>query len=287
MSQKIELSFRRKNEIIDLAEFIAMEYVANGRVDPSHIASKKNIPVIYKRYGLHFDGMLMFTAERFFIYCNLDKAGTQDSPRARFTVAHELGHFFLDEHRNVLRSGQNLHHGSSCEYASKNIVEQEADLFASHLLMPTALFDVQIRRKKPKTGIEEVLHLKEIFRTSIMSTAIRLVNAELVPCAIFIWNNDGSLKWYRKSDSFVRGNVGRPINSTQPLRGSATTQAFKTSNNIFTSGTTVATFFENVAQTGYRNAILKEEAIRLGEYGVLTLLMSDGENLTYDVFSSR
>jgi Zn-dependent peptidase ImmA (M78 family) len=287
MNQKIEITLRRKNEIIDLAEFIAMEYAANGWVDPDYIASEKNIPVIYKRYGLHFDGMLVFSAERFFIYCNLDKAGTKENPRARFTVAHELGHFFLDEHRTVLCSGKNLHHGSSYEYVSKSIVEQEADLFASHLLMPTVLFDAQIRRKKPKTGIDEVLHLKEIFRTSIMSTAIRLVNAEVVPCAIFLWNNDGSLKWYCKSDSFIKGNIGHPIKSTQTLQGFATTLAFKTSNEVFTSGATVATFFENVTQTDYRNAILKEQAIKLGEYGVLTFLMADGGNLTYDSFSSR
>lgn len=285
MSQTIELPLSRKNEIIGLAEFIALEYANDGRVDPRYIASEKSIPVIYKRYGLHFDGMLMFSVGRFFIYCNLDKSGNENSPRARFTVAHELGHFFLDEHRNVLCSGQNLHHGSLCEYASKNTVEQEADLFASHLLMPTALFDDQIRRKKPKTGIEEILHLKDIFKTSIMSTAIRFVNAEIVPCAIFIWNNDGTLRWHRKSESFVRGHIGRPIKSTQTLRGSATVQAFATMNEIFTSGATVATFFENVAHGNYRNALLKEEAIRLGEYGVLTFVMADGGDLVFDKFS--
>lgn len=287
MSQRFELSLRRKNEIIDFAEFIAMEHAANGWINPGHIASEKNLPLIYGRYGQYFDGMLMFSNEQFFIYCNLDKAGKKDSPRARFTIAHELGHFFLDEHRKVLCSGQNLHHGSSCEYVSKNIVEQEADLFASHLLMPTALFDAQIRRKKPKTGIEEVLHLKEVFRTSIMSTAIRLVNAEVVPCAIFIWNNDGSLKWHRKSDSFVKGNISYPIKSTKTLRGSATEQAFKNMSDIFRSGATVATFFENVTHGNYRNALLKEEAIRLGEHGVLTFLMADAETLKYDTFSHK
>jgi Zn-dependent peptidase ImmA (M78 family) len=285
MSLTIELPLSRKNEIIGLAEFIALEYANDGRVDPRHIASEKSIPVIYKRYGLHFDGMLMFSVGRFFIYCNLDKSGNENSARARFTVAHELGHYFLDEHRNVLCSGQNLHHGSLCEYASKNTVEQEADLFASHLLMPTPLFDTQIRRKKPKTGIEEVLHLKDIFKTSIMSTAIRFVNAEVIPCAIFIWNNDGTLRWHRKSKSFVRGHIGRPIKSTHSLRGSATVQAFSTMNEIFTSGATVSTFFENVTHGNYRNALLKEEAIRLGGHGVLTFVMADGEGLVFDKYS--
>lgn len=278
-----ELSIRRKSEVIELAEFIGIENAVNDRVDPRQIASKKHIPVIDGRYGTNFDGMLMYSIERFFIYCNLDKAGGKETPRARFTVAHELGHFFLDEHRRVLLSGKDLHHGSSCEYASKNIVEQEADLFASHLLMPTAIFDSHIRRKKPKKGIEEVLHLKGIFGTSIMSTAIRLVNAELVPCAIFIWNNDGTLKWHRKSESLVRGYIGRPITSMHSLRGSATNQAFASMDGIYTSGATVATFFESVTHGSHQNAVLLEEAIRLGDHGVLTFIMADGGSLAYNV----
>jgi Zn-dependent peptidase ImmA (M78 family) len=284
MSEINDLTFRRRAEVIDLAEFIAMEYAANGRIEPGFVASEKDIPIIYKRYGHYFDGMLMFSADRFFIYCNLDKAGGKDTPRARFTIAHELGHFFLDEHRRVLLSGKNLHHGSLCEYASKRIVEQEADLFASYLLMPTMLFDAQIRRKKPKTGIEEVLYLKEIFGTSIMSTAIRLVNAEIMPCSIFIWNNDGSLKWHWKSSAFVKDFIGRPIQSTQTLRGAATTQAFRSMDDICHSGATVADFFENVPHSSTKNALVHEEALRLGEHGVLTMIFTDGASVDYSAF---
>lgn len=282
-----ELPARRKSEVIDLAEFIALEYAVAGSINPRSIAMEKEISVIDGRYGIHFDGMLMYCAEQFYIYCNLDKARTKETPRARFTIAHELGHFFLDEHRKVLLSGQNLHHGSSCEYVSKNLVEQEADLFASHLLMPSAFFDAQIRRKKPKTGIEEVLHLKEIFGTSIMSTAIRMVNAELVPCAIFIWNNDGTLKWHRKSASFVHGFIGKAISSTQSLRDSATRKAFASMDGVHHAGATVSTFFENVSQSSSRNAILREEAIRLGDHGVLTFIMADGGSLSYDAMGIK
>ena len=40
------------------------------------------------------------------IYCNLDCVGQKDSPRARFTLAHELGHYYIDEHRNALVAGR-------------------------------------------------------------------------------------------------------------------------------------------------------------------------------------
>lgn len=282
-----ELSVRRKSEVIDLAEFIALEYAIEGKINPRKIATEKGIPVIDARYKNYFDGMLMYCAEQFYIYCNLDKVGGKETPRARFTIAHELGHYFLPEHRQVLLSGQSLHHGSNCEYSSTNLVEREADLFASHLLMPTALFEAQIRRKKPKTGIEEILYLKEVFGVSIMSTAIRMVNTELVPCAIFIWNNDRTLKWHRKSSSFVRGNIGKAITSAQYLRESATDGAFSSMDGIQYSGATVSAFFENISQSSYRNALVKEEAIRLGEYGVLTLIMADGDSLAFDAVGSK
>ena len=117
-----------------------------------------------------------------------------------------------------------------------------------------------------------------------MSTSIRFVNAELVPCAIFIWNNDGSLKWHRKSDAFVKGYIGRAINSYHSLRDSATSQAFTSMDGVFTAGATVSAFFENVPHNSRFNAVLREEAIRLGDHGVLTLLMAEKGTLAYDAY---
>lgn len=285
MNSFVEILPQRKREVIDLAEYISQEYSTIGPIEPHIIASANSIRVIYNRYAHYFDGVLFFNGERFFIYCNLDKSGGMDTPRARFTLSHELGHYFIDEHRNILRSGKTLHHGSSVEYSSHNIVEQEADLFASHLLMPSVKFNAEIQRKRALKGIAEILYLKNVFRTSIMSTSIRFVSAEIIPCAIFIWNNDGSLKWHRKSVSFIKSYIGSPIQSISVLRGSATQLAFQSSEeSIFASGGTVSTYFTNVAPGNYRNAILKEESIRLGEHGVLTFLSTDGTSLVYDDF---
>lgn len=55
--------------------------------------------------------------------------------RARFTVAHEIGHYFLGHTGNTKR------HPDKTPYVSpKQIIqEQQADLFASFLLVPTKL----------------------------------------------------------------------------------------------------------------------------------------------------
>jgi hypothetical protein len=54
---------------------------------------------------------------RFHIYCNLDRENLPSSPRARFTLSHELGHYFIDEHQNNLASGQVRPHPSAAENA--------------------------------------------------------------------------------------------------------------------------------------------------------------------------
>ena len=60
-------------------------------------------------------------------------------PRTRFSICHELGHYFIERHHDDLVNGEPPH-GSSGEF--KNGVaegEREADAFASSLLLPTPL----------------------------------------------------------------------------------------------------------------------------------------------------
>src|SRR5689334_23997225 len=53
-------------------------------------------------YGNCFDGLLEYEAGEFHVYCNVDRGNIPGGARARFTLAHELGHYFIDEHRIAL-----------------------------------------------------------------------------------------------------------------------------------------------------------------------------------------
>jgi hypothetical protein len=78
-------------------------------------------------YQEAFDGMLEWRDGVFHIYCNLSTVENSTSVRARFTLAHELGHFFIDEHRNALASGRVPAHPSFCNNANPEVqVEAEA-----------------------------------------------------------------------------------------------------------------------------------------------------------------
>lgn len=102
-------------------------------VNPVMIANHYNIEVLFIPFPeIHKNISGIFDANDNVIYVN-----NADSPlRQTFTIAHELGHKFLHaiwlntaEYEPFLRSNLELS-------KDKNPIEQEADAFAAHLLVP-------------------------------------------------------------------------------------------------------------------------------------------------------
>jgi len=267
----------RRDEIIELAECVAILHSSVSIVQPLNIAKVKDITHSLGHYGLGFDGMLEHRGGRFHIYLNTDRLGNIDSPRSRFTLGHELGHFYIDEHRLALQSGKVPAHGSKCEFESHNLVEQEADLFASNLLMPPSRFLPEAR--KAPSGLRGILRLASDFSVSITSAAIRYCRSDVLPCAVIKWNSDG-FAWKWLSTETFRQRFRKTIESKEHIPcGSATALAFRGDplppEGYFQTGSTAASWFPYVEQDSYRNSIIMEEAIPLGRFGVLTFLYPD------------
>ena len=108
----------RADELAELAEAVADEHCPRDVVYPEVIASASGITVSFGAYGEGFDGILEHRNGRFHIFCNTDRVGPDDSPRARFTLAHELGHYYIDDHRRALASGGVAPHPSQCDSES-------------------------------------------------------------------------------------------------------------------------------------------------------------------------
>jgi hypothetical protein len=92
----------------------------------------------------------------------------------RFTLCHECGHWTL--HSGAARSGTlALMDGDRilCRDGSSHPMEQQANLFASHLLIPTNLLRQAIP-KRPWIGWRPVYGLAERFGTSVEAMIIRL-----------------------------------------------------------------------------------------------------------------
>ncbi len=263
----------RLREIADLAEFVAEESWGDQGVDPLAVADAKGITVSFNNYGDAFDGLLEHKAGHFHIYGNLQRLERTDSSRARFTISHELGHYYIDEHRRTLEVGVVPSHPSFCDYESRNPVEREADHFASNLLLPERRFREAAASIPP--GLAGVLHLAKMFHTSITSTAIRYASLNVKPCALVKWESFG-VKWKWLSGSTREAGFRSIIcdQSKLPL-DCATACVFRgdtSPTGFLESGTTASAWFPRTAELSHRNIILIEQAISLGRFGILTFL---------------
>ncbi|MHC4563819.1 MAG: ImmA/IrrE family metallo-endopeptidase [Planctomycetota bacterium] len=264
----------RPAEIAELAEAVADEHCPALPIDPQAIARAKGITVSFGDYGDAFDGMLEWRADRFHIYANTDRVGNASSPRARFTLAHELGHYFIDEHRTALVAGRVEPHLSQCDYESPILAEQEADRFAASLLMPAARFLAKAKAATP--GLPGVIRLADQFASSLTAAAIRFAALDVAPCAVVKWNWRG-YAWKHLSSSAFRASFRRTFESPADLAEDSPTRRALAHESpgeagYFEAGTTAAAWFPAIGDDDARNAIFIEQAIPLGRFGVLTFL---------------
>lgn len=169
------------------------------------IAEDEGLVVIYDDYGKDtFDGMTWYDVgkEKFFIHINIARGNTRDNSKGRFTLAHELGHYYIDNHRNALESGLMQPHIHRYEPLGKNedwIIEREADDFAASLLMPEEQFKNDIQ-KSPFSG-QLIQTLAKDYRVSFSSCALRYLSMDLIP-VMLIFAKDGIIKWQKGSQNF-------------------------------------------------------------------------------------
>ncbi len=110
--------------------------------------------------------------------------------RTRFTIAHEIGHWELHRGRTFRCRVDALEEN----FSSSRDAEKEADTFAAHLLMPSALFKPAIKAMG-QPNFKQLGELATSFDTSLTATALRLVGVDTVPAVIACYTQAG-LKWH-------------------------------------------------------------------------------------------
>ena len=265
----------RRDEIAELAEAVAAEHAKPGRVDPYAVLASQHITCSCGDYADAFDGMLELKGNKFHVYCNLARVEHRSSTRARFTIGHELGHFFIDDHRQGILAGGMSRHPSFCEFESKNVVEYEADLFASSMLMPRQWF--VHKTKACSKGLGGILALANHFGVSLTSAAIRYADLEVLPCIVIKWSADGyAWKWLSKTARY--GKYFNNIRSLADVPNDAATARIASGQKpppgmaYMENGSTAAAWYKSVAGGSFRDVMLMEQAISLGRFGVLTFL---------------
>jgi hypothetical protein len=250
--------------------FLRDEGITTLPVDPFAIAKSRDLVVEPKGDAAEgVSGMLLRHGDNFGILyaTHIPSEGFQ-----RFSVGHELGHYFLDGHiDHVLpKDGQHVSHAG---FVTADPFELEADHFSAGLLMPRIPFKREIDRYDP--GLAAVLAAAGTCRTSRTATAIRY--AETADEAVAVIVSTGptidycflseamktlpDLKWLRKGSPLPAGTLTAALASDarRVLNGDRDGDEVDVMDWL----------------GGKKSARVTEEVLGLGRYGkVLTILHS-------------
>lgn len=194
----------------------------------------------------------------------------------RFTVAHELGHYFLDGHYEHIFAEGKIRHQSDSGFTSDDHYEREADSFAAALLMPDTLFKIACARVKP--GLKAVETLAEQCGTSLTATAIRYAILSDDPITV-ICSKDNRVQFAFMSDTLKERRGLNWIKKYSSIpEGTATAKFNRDPKNVaqarrVTSSSTMDAWF---VCGGSLEVV--EEVVGLGNYG-RTLTVLWGESL--------
>ncbi len=192
----------------------------------------------------------------------------------RFSIAHEIGHYLLEGHAEHLFPPGITSHSSQAGFTSVDPYEQEADYFASGLLMPDRLVKSALRRLGE--GLQGIEALKEKCLTSMTATAITYARKTSIPAATVVSTN-GRIDYAILSKSMKEfDGLSWPGKGTPVPIGTASA-ALAASTSDVRAGKRAAGDVDLRAWLGGRRAInATEEVVGLGSHGkVLTVLTTD------------
>jgi Zn-dependent peptidase ImmA (M78 family) len=238
-------------------------------VDLKKIAEEENIALIaiVKCEGFH--GRIEFLRETasFAIY-HPDPDVAPNRKRVRFSIAHELGHYFIESHRELLVAGKN--HDSTPGFICDNALEVEADEFAAALLIPRTHIERRLQ-KRPFMTLEEILKMGDEWQSSARSAAIRYLRYTGEACGMVI-SKQGRITKYIPSDEAVA--LGFRFTGLNHLPEVAAACRFRndetTKGKIEEAHITTKAWFPHL--NGERD--LHEESFRLGGTGYVLSLLS-------------
>ena len=231
-------------------------------VDPIALAKRLGIEVRPKpATATGVSGMLLRVGDQFGITyaTHIQNIGFQ-----HFSVAHELGHYFLPSHIEAVLGNTNVHQ-SHAGFASGNRYEMEADHFAAGLLMPTFLFAEAMRTAG--NGLTAIDTLANLCQTSRTATSIRYAQITPDPVAIVLSIGDridycfmsdtlkevGGLEWMHKGDPLPKNTATFEFNQDQ--RRVLARESYEDTSDI-------RDWFN-----GPHSIDMTEEVVSLGRYG--------------------
>lgn len=233
-------------------------------VDPMAIAEANGI-VVKAMDDPGCSGMLMHRGGAFGIMYStaVDSPGFQ-----RFSVAHELGHYFLPGHHEaVLREGE---HRSSAGFVATDPYEREADQFAAELLLPERLARPFLRRLED--GLPSVQGLSREAIASLPASGIAYARYARSAVAV-IMSSGGRVDFCTFSDPLKDARVGWLKKGDPIPRTSASAEMDRSPARILAADVDgrdgrLSEWFNTP-----RDLAIVEEVVGLGRYGKLLTVL--------------
>lgn len=159
-----------KNSITDaVEELLETMKVTSAPVDVYAIASHLGIFVKFSALT-NLSGALIHSSNENGPGILLNS--NQPEARLRFSLAHEIAHYFLNHYPNEQESVSVIKDSSP--------IEKDADMFASLLLMPRKLLTKEIQKIKSDIDEIEVFKLSDKFSVSFQAMLVTLRNAGFI-----------------------------------------------------------------------------------------------------------
>lgn len=114
--------------------------------------------------------------------------------RQRFSIGHELGHWHLHKGRMLFCSGREIDR----PVTGLPGPEQQADSFASDLILPNYLFRPAAKSIQRRLNLKEARDLAELFKASLSATLSKLVALDRFPIMI-VRHGQAGRTWFSRS----------------------------------------------------------------------------------------
>ena len=192
----------------------------------------------------------------------------------RFSVAHEIGHYRLPGHIDAVLDARGQHF-SKAGFRSTDRYEQEADQFASALLMPAKLFAAVAGRAGD--GLQAIETLQATCETSFEATAIRYAQTSRDPVAV-IRSGTGTIDYAVMSSPLMDFPGLDWIRKGTPLPSASVTADFNADAENIARGRRAEG--QGCLQdwfNGQHRQEIVEEVVGLGSYGKALTVLSGME----------
>ncbi len=248
------LTAKRKQLLEEDAEWIVDEYFAPDElIRPEVIAEAEGFTHSLGNYNNDFKGLIHYLNGGFHVYLDTTFGNTLNDTVIRYSFAHELGHYFINEHRSELLAMGLLGSTNGAAMLSGGLFEKEAEFFASCLLMPRTRFLTEIAEQPFSTWLIHQLCKK--FKVSQTAALMRYMALGDEQIAVIFNHTDGRHDYKIQSPHFPHYNLKLDENGKIPAASVAGRYCYNGDDDFKTNNL--------LAADVWFNPKTKEDALRV------------------------